>query len=176
MSVALSAELQSSPTPDDLNRTSIAIRRSFIVEKIERSRRSSKRLGFAHVDYGRLFIRDRNTLFAIARELNCTIEELLSPVEPTRESRIVWSDIVGASESILASVRALLEPIRSIVVDHGLGLNWRTIRRKYPDRMAWSLHDDHEAGMVQILQNRSSEVHLIATSDHQKFFVVKRQK
>jgi len=153
--------------------TAKALLRAFIVEQIERRRRPSGKLGFAQLDYGRLFVRDRWTLFAIARELGCTIEELIEPPVPASESRVVWGDLVEASDVVMGAARSLREPIRQVTLLRAAGLGWRKIQRALPGRASFSLAEDYVLGIERVAILAGRECRLLAFSEHPKFFVVK---
>lgn len=177
LNVAARREPQASPVLDDLLRqnaiTAQALLRAFIVETMERKRRVSSKLGFAQLDYGRLFIRDQWTLFAIARELGCTVEDLLEPPQPVSESRVVWSEIVTASESLMSAARSLRDPIKQVVLLHASGMSMRKIGRALPGRAPFSIAEDLAEGVRKIWILASHECRYIAFADHPKFIVVK---
>jgi hypothetical protein len=168
-----------SVSPDSTNETNEitarALLRAFVVESMERKRRATSKLGFAQLDYGRLFVRDRWTLFAIARELGCSVEDLLEPPQPANDHRIVWGDIVSASESLMSAARSLRDPIRQVVLLRACGLGWRKIGIALPGRTPFSLADDYEEGIRKIWILASHECRTLAFSDHPKFGVVKRR-
>jgi hypothetical protein len=153
--------------------TMIALLRAFVVETMERKRRASSKLGFAQLDYGRLFIRDQWTLFAIARELGCTVEELIAPIEPQRESRVAWSEIVDASESLMASVRSLRDPIKQVILLKASGMSMRKIAVALPGRASFSLAEDLEEGARKTWILASHEVRFLAHVEHPKFAITR---
>ena len=158
--VALSTETEY------LTLTAEAIRRSLILEQIERTRRSSAALGFAQINYGRLFIRDRWTLFVIARELNCPIEEILSAPDARPSTSTRWADVVDATEVILSSVRELIYSVRVVVVYRSEGRSWRAIVRALPDRALFSMTEDFACGCELVWRRAAPEVRLVASYDH----------
>jgi hypothetical protein len=152
-------ELTSSMTAD-------ALLRSFIVEQIERKTRPSAKLGFAQLDYGRLFVRDRWTLFAIAREIGCSVEDLLEPPQPSPESRVAWRDIVDASEKIMGAARSLPDQLKLVTLLRAGGLGWRKIGKALPGRALFSLADDYERGIRRIWVLAQREVRMMSGVDH----------
>lgn len=157
---------------EDLARASgVALRRAHLVEQIERGRRASGKLGFAHVDYGRLFQRDHWTMFAIARELGCSVEDLLPPPEPTRESRVAWSDLVVASELVLGEVRTANPSVRDVLALAARGMGMRQMLRLLPGRLSFSIAQDLAEGLAAIVARQSQSVLLLARSDHQTFLL-----
>jgi hypothetical protein len=152
---------------DLLRATGVALRLAVRVEQIERRRTDSRRLGFAQVDYGRLFVRDEWTLFSIARELGCTIADLLPPKETDRgESRATWSSLVEASERLLSVARGLPEPIRSIVLLSAVGLGLRRIAARLPGRALFSLAEDLARGVARVALLCERDVRLLSSSEH----------
>lgn len=170
-------EYVSSPPPDSTNETheitARGLLRAFIVESLERKRRHTAKLGFAQLDYGRLFVRDRWTLFAIARELGCSVEELMEPPQQSQESRVVWSQIIDASESLMSAARSLREPIRQIILLRASGMGLRKIGIALPGRAPFSLAEDFEEGIRKIWILVSHECRLLAFSDHPKFMIIR---
>lgn len=172
--ISVTSERQSADALRDL--ASRALLRAFLVEQIEGARGRTKKLGFAHVDYGRLFVRDQWTLFAIARELNCAVEDLLEPPQPAPESRVVWADVVDASEKIMACVRAMPEAVGRVTMLRASGMGWRKIGKALPGRALFSLSDDFVLGVDRVLRDHPREIRLLADSTHPKFIVVNRPK
>lgn len=170
-------EAASAVSPDSTHETNEitarALLRAFVVETIERKRRHTAKLGFAQLDYGRLFIRDKWTLFAIAREIGCSVEDLLEPPRPANDSQVTWTQIVDASESLMSAARSLREPIKRVVLLRACGMGWRNIGKALPGRTLFSLADDYEEGIRKIWILASHECRLIAFADHPKFIVVK---
>jgi hypothetical protein len=173
-------ELASSPVPppqrDELQNFDLAAQallRAFVVEQIEKTRTYTRKLGFAHLDYGRLFIRDKWTLFAIARELGCTVEDLLEPPQPAPESRVAWSEIAEASESLMAIARGLPPMMREVTLLRATGLGWRKIGKALPGRASFSLAQDYADGIALVWRRGERECRLLALNDHPKFIVVK---
>ncbi len=168
-------QLQAREAKADLeSAASVALRRAHRVVQTERRRGSSGRLGFSQIDYGRLFHRDQWTMFAIARELGCSVDDLLPPTEPTGESRVAWSDLVAASEAIFAVVQTMPDQRRSAIVLYSAGLGPRQILKRLPGRLAFSVAEDVAEGIGQIASRAESHVWTLARSDHKNFIVVKR--
>ncbi len=123
----------------------VGVRHAFIIERRESHKKAPTSLGFAQINYGRLFVRDRWTLFAIARELDCTIDDLLSPPETREGPR--WSELISASEAVLETVRTLPGHLRTLVLRRGEGFSWRRIQQEFPGRTTFSMKDDHGSGL-----------------------------
>lgn len=150
--------------------TELAVRRSFLLEKKESRRKTPPGLGFSQVNYGNLFVRDPWTLFAIARELDCKIEDILSPDDGKRIGP-KWSELIQASEDILENVRTLPLPLRHLVVLRGQGKTWRKIQRDHPGRIMFSMREDFARGMEIVLRKTPDQVIFLASFDN--FFVVR---
>lgn len=138
-------------TPQErLRSCDAALRLAVAVIQIEQARRPSARLGYTQINYGRLFIRDRWTLFSIARELGCTVADIVAP--PDEQSRTSdaprWNELVDAAESILAIVNARPAHVRQILVYRAGGLRWRQIEALLPGRVMFSIQEDYEAATL----------------------------
>lgn len=149
------------------------VRRAFLVEQKEGRNKIPPGLGFTQINYGRLFIRDRWVLFAIARELDCTIEEILESTDTKREGPR-WSEIVQASEEILEEVRTLPGPLRDLITLRGSGVSWKRVKAQFPGRLSFSLRDDHSAGMDTLLRRCFDHLNFLAS--YENFFVVKARE
>jgi hypothetical protein len=127
-----------------------ALRLAVAVIQIEQARRPSARLGYTQINYGRLFIRDRWTLFSIARELGCQVSEILSAPDDKRSSGDAprWSELVSAAESILSVVNARPAHVRMILVHRAGGKSWRQIEALLPGRVMFSIQEDYEAATL----------------------------
>lgn len=153
----------------DLRTAEVGIRHALIIEGKESRRKSPRGLGFASVNYGNLFVRDKWTLFAIARELDCSVEDILSPPEKREGPR--WSELIQASEDILGEVRTLPGPTKTLVLKRGEGLSWRKIQQEFPGRMMFSLREDHERGIQLVIRRARDHLNFLASFDN--FFVVR---
>lgn len=150
--------------------TELAVRRSFLLERKESRRKTPPGLGFSQVNYGNLFRRDKWTLFAIARELDCTIEELICP-DDGKTSGPKWSELIQASEDILEIVRALPFSLRHLVLLRAEGKTWRKIQRDNPGRLMFSMREDFDRGMDIVLRRAPDQVIFLASAEN--FFVVR---
>ena len=149
----------------------IAVKRSFQLEKKESRRKTPAGLGFAQVNYGNLFVRDKWTLFAIARELDCTIEDILEPKDSARVGPR-WNELISASERILDTVRSLPAHARHLVMARGIGHSWRRIQRDNPGRIFFSLRDDYQQGIEGIIHSVPEAIVYLASFDN--FTIVSR--
>ena len=147
----------------------VALRRAYLVEVRESRKKGDPRLGYSQINYGRLFVRDYWTLFAIARELDCKIEDLVAEPERPR-SGPRYSEIIQASEEILETVRTLPAIFRSVVECRGRGLSWRKIQLKCDGRIQSSLRDDYDRGMKLVGRASAGSLSFLASLDN--FFVV----
>ncbi len=150
--------------------TEIAVRRSFLLERKESRRKAPPGLGFSQVNYGNLFHRDKWTLFSIAVELGCSVEDLLSP-EDKKTLGPRWSELVQASEDILSAVRTLPLSLRHLVLLRAQGDSWRKIQRKNSGRIMFSMREDFDRAMDIILRRAPDQVIFLASCDN--FFVVR---
>jgi len=150
--------------------TELAVRRSFLLEKKDSRRKTPPGIGFSQVNYGNLFVRDYWTLFAIARELECSVEDLLSKDEG-KTSGPRWSELIQASEDILEIVRALPFPLRYLVLLRAEGKTWRKIQRDNPGRLMFSMKEDFVRGMDIVLRKAPDQVIFLASTEN--FFVVR---
>lgn len=148
----------------------VGVRRAFIIEGRESKKKAPPNLGFAQINYGRLFVRDYWTLFAIARELECSVSDLVSGTNEQR-SGPRWSELIQSSEEILETVRTLPHPSRQVVILRGSGLSWRKISAAHPDRDVRSMKDDHRDGIGTLLRFVHDHLNFLASAE--KFFVVK---
>ena len=155
----------------DTRQAEEALRLATIIEMADGRRRIGQNLGFALINYGRLYIRDKWTLFAIARELDCEVGDLLPRDDEKREKRLKWSELTRASEIILAKVRTLPAPLRSVAEARAKGEGWRKIARRWPDRVLWSMQEDF-ARVLEILLKESADSISFLTSD-ENIIVVK---
>lgn len=145
------------------------LRLAVLVEVADGKRSCRANLGYAQLNYGRLFIRDFWTLFALAREMECEIGDFL-PKEDRSQRRAQWDQLIRASEEVLAVVRSLPAPMKQVTEARSEGLSWRKIRRLFPDRMLFSMQDDFFQSL-QIIQARAKEsLHYLSTSEN--FIVV----
>lgn len=110
-------------------------------------------------------------MFAIARELGCSVEDLLPPPEPTRESRVAWSDLVVASELVLGEVRTANPSVRDVLALAARGMGMRQMLRLLPGRLSFSIAQDLAEGLAAIVARQSQSVLLLARSDHQTFLL-----
>lgn len=151
-------------TPDQerISNVERAIQIAALVIARESARRPSAKLGFAHVNYGRLFIRDRWTLFAIARELNCDVADLLSPPSPAADSGTRWSTISEAAERLFERVQALSSPVRAAMRLRAGGIAWSAVARATPGRVMFSLMEDTDQGYLILARECEDEVDLLA--------------
>ena len=133
------------------DKTDDAVRLAYVIEKADSRRRIGHSLGFALINYGRLFVRDYWTLFSIARELDCGVSDLVGK----EERRTKWDVLVRAAEEILAAVQALPAPLRMIVEERGSGHSWRRILRRHPDRLIFSMREDYDRAL-RVIQGRAS--------------------
>ncbi len=154
----------------ELRLAEVGVRHALLVEQRESRNRVPPQMGFAQVNYGNLFVRDRWTLFAIARELGCSVDEILEP-DPEKKSGPRWSEIAQASESVLEDVRALPAQIRDLVILRGSGISWRRIQHRYEGRLSFSLREDHSRGMSSLLRTCYDHLNFLASFDN--YFVVK---
>jgi hypothetical protein len=150
----------------------VGVRHAFILEKREGRRKTPAGLGFAAVNYGNLFVRDRWTLFAIARELDCKIEDILSPPETRNGPR--WSELITASEAILETVRSLPAHLKTLVVMRGEGVSWRKIQQEFPGRTTFSMREDHATGLRRVARDTYEHLNFLASFD--KFIVVRSRE
>jgi hypothetical protein len=144
----------------------LALRTAVLVINTEslRSPAGDAQLGFSAVNYGNLFIRDRWTLFAIARELNCSVDELISPPE-VRRSGPRWSELTRASEELLAEVQKLPQDMRLVLILRACGARWKQITAKLPGRVFFSIVDDADHGLAQLVLTCPSQVAMLASYD-----------
>jgi len=170
MYVRHSAESGSLERMTDSSTTELAVRRSFLLEKKESRKKTPPGLGFAQINYGNLFVRDPWTLFAIARELDCKIEDILSPDDGKRVGPR-WSELIQASEVVLDTVRSLPHHLRHLVVLRGQGKSWRKIHRENPGRLMFSMREDYDRGIQFVLRRAPDQVIFLASFDN--YFVVR---
>jgi hypothetical protein len=149
-----------------------ALRLATIVELADGRRRIGHNLGFALINYGRLFVRDYWTLFAIARELDCGVGDLVSPPDRA-EKRSKWDELTRASEAVLAVVRTLPDPLRWICERRASGQSWRKIARSRPDRLLFSMQDDYEESLGILLIRAGEPLSFLCSAEN--FIVVKRR-
>lgn len=147
--------------------TSDALVRALLIEQNESRRTASARLGFTQLNYGRLFIRDYWTLFAIAVELGCTIEELASPPERqiTNGSSVRFADLESAATRILDEVRQLPAPQREVLLLRASGLSLRQITTSLKGRSYHGIAEDLADGVVTIFRRCESEVKILAGAE-----------
>ena len=155
----------------DTRQAEEALRLATIIEMADGRRRIGQNLGFSLINYGRLFVRDYWTLFAIAREIDCEMSDLLPRDDEKRQKRLKWSELTRASEIILAKVRTLPAPLRSVAEARAKGEGWRKIARRWPDRVLWSMQEDF-ARVLEILLKESADSISFLTSN-ENIFVVK---
>lgn len=149
----------------------VGVRRAFLIEGRESRVKAPRSLGFAQINYGRLFVRDYWTLFAIARELDCSVTDLVEQDDHCR-SGPRWSEMIQSAEEILDCVRTLPDPPRSLVVMRGRGISWRKIQSLHPDRVTHSMKDDHRRGTDTLLRLVHDHLNFLASAEN--FFVVRR--
>lgn len=149
-----------------------AIRRAIMVETVERRKSGAAKLGFSAVNYGNLFIRDYWTLFAIARELECSISDLTPPVERRSSTGLRWADLVDASEKVMHEVRLLPVQTKDLLVWRAGGHAWAIIQKRLPGRVGFSLREDYASGVAHIGKRCAEQVRLFSNAEN--FFVAKR--
>lgn len=154
----------------DVKTAEIGVRRAVIIEKREGRRKIPAGLGFAQINYGRLFIRDYWTLFALARENDCKIEDFLP--KDSAHSGPRWSELITASETILEVVRALPDSRRILLLQRGSGLSWRKIQQRHPERVMFSMKEDYREGLLLVAKTSADSLNFLASFDN--FFVVKK--
>ena len=153
----------------DTRTAEVGIRHAVIIERREGRKKSPTGLGYAQINYGRLFVRDKWTLFSIARELDCSVEDILSP--PETRDRPRWSELIQASEDILGEDRTLPGPTMTLVLRRGEGVSWRKIQQEFSGRTTFSMKDDYERGLQQIKRVVRDSLNFLASFDN--FFVVR---
>jgi hypothetical protein len=141
-----------------------ALELAVIIMEAERRRRPSAALGFAQINYGRLFIRDYWTLFAIALELECTVADLLPSPEPA-EQRSLRADMTESAESILVEIRRLPSPLSAVVLLRAARVSWRKIYGKMQGRAQFSIRDDWAIGLKIISERCASECRFLCDND-----------
>lgn len=149
-----------------LHTTELALRTAILIINTESTRRPSADagLGYAQINYGRLFIRDRWTLFAIARELCCTVEDLIAPPEIRRGPR--WADLVSSAESLLAELQNLSEHVRVVLALRACGTSWKSVLSHLPGRVLFSLVEDADSGLRTLGARRQTEISLLSSYEH----------
>ena len=147
-----------------------ALRLATILELADGRRKIGQNLGFALINYGRLFLRDKWTLFAIARELDCEVGDLLPRVDQA-EKRLKWNELTRASEAILLVVRALPAPLRSVAEARARGDSWRKIKKSRPDRLLFSMQEDFGKVLEIVLAEAKDSVEFLTANEN--IFVVK---
>ena len=150
----------------DTRQAEEALRLATIIEMADGRRRIGQNLGFSLINYGRLFVRDYWTLFAIARELDCEVGDLLPRDEEKREKRLKWSELTRASEIILAKVRTLPAPLRSVAEARAKGEGWRKIARRWPNRVLWSMQEDFAAALEILLRSSSDSISFLTSNEN----------
>lgn len=150
-----------------------ALKLAVVVEKADGARRTGQSLGFALINYGRLFVRDYWTLFAIARELDCEIGEI-APRTDHAEKRQKWNELVRNSEVILVDVRALPLPLRSVAEARASGESWKKIAARYPGRLSWSMREDYELVLALLLRESHDAISFLASAEN--IFVVRERR
>ena len=135
---------------DRLRACDLALKLAILIISIEQKRRPSARLGFTQINYGRLFVRDRWTLFAIARELGCEVREILAPPEQRSTSDSPrWPELVSAAERVLAVVTQADARTREIIRHRAGGRSWNDLARLLPGRATFSIRDDYETAITR---------------------------
>jgi len=153
----------------DVRTAEVGVRHAFLLERREGKRKIPPGLGFAQINYGRLFVRDKWTLFAIARELDCTIEDILDTPETRTGPK--WSELITASEHIMETVRALPGPLKTFVMMRAEGISWRRIQQDFRGRTTFSMKDDHALGLTHVMRRSYDHLNFLASFD--KNFVVR---
>jgi hypothetical protein len=146
--------------------------RAYMIEELERRRGSNAPLGFSQVNYGRLFIRDFWTLFAIAVELECSIADLLPETERQSEGDVRYADLVCASEDVMRAIRLLPTHITTVVIARLRGDSWRAINLILPGRASFSLRDDLATGLRKTSDVCESQLRMLGEAD--AFFIAKK--
>jgi hypothetical protein len=154
-----------------MNQAEEALRLATIIEMADGRRRIGQNLGFALINYGRLFVRDYWTLFAIAREVDCDVSDLLPREDEKRVKRLKWSELTQVSEIILAKVRTLPAPLRSVAEARGKGDSWRKLCRRWPDRVPFSMKEDFGKVLEILLRDASDSISFLTSNEN--IFVVK---
>jgi len=154
-----------------MNQAEEALRLATIIEMADGRRRIGMNLGFSLINYGRLFVRDYWTLFAIAREVDCDVSDLLPRDDEKRQKRQKWSELTQASEEILAKVRTLPAPLRSVAEARAKGEGWRKIARRWPDRVLWSMQEDFARSLESLLRDCGDSISFLTSNEN--IFVVK---
>lgn len=149
--------------------TEECVRLAVMIERADGARKIGQNLGFAQINYGRLFVRDYWTLFALAREMDCQIGDL-APKDDKAERRQKWDALSRAAEEILQTVRSLPAPLRSVAEARGRGDSWRKIQRANPERLLFSLKDDHAQAMMVVKARSCESLKFVASAEN--FFVV----
>jgi hypothetical protein len=149
-----------------MNQAEEALRLATIIELADGRKRIGQNLGFSLINYGRLFVRDYWTLFAIAREIDCEMSDLLPRDDEKRQKRLKWSELTRASENILAKVRALPAPLRSVAEARGKGDSWRKICSRWPDRVPFSMKEDFGKVLEIVLREESDSVQFLTSNEN----------
>lgn len=157
----------------DLRSAEEALKLAILVEQADGARKTGQSLGFALINYGRLFVRDYWTLFSIAREMDCEIGELV-PKNDHADKRAKWDELVRHSEIVLTWVRSLPGPMRSVAEARGKGESWRKVQSRSPGRLSWSIKDDYRFALEMIVRNAPDSVSFLASAEN--FIVVKRRE
>ena len=149
-----------------MNQAEEALRLATIIEMADGRRRIGMNLGFSLINYGRLFVRDYWTLFAIAREVDCDVSDLLPRDDEKRQKRQKWSELTQASEDILAKVRTLPAPLRSVAEARAKGEGWRKIARRWPDRVLWSMQEDFAQALQIVLTSCGDSISFLTSNEN----------
>lgn len=135
---------------------------AILIVSAQQRRSPDSRLGFTQINYGRLFVRDPWTLFSIARELNCSVSELVSPPEQANGTR--WPALVDAAETLLSAVQAQPPHLRAPLLLRCATIPWTRVAALLPGRVKFSLQEDVATACAAILRTCGDEVDLLTSS------------
>jgi hypothetical protein len=123
-------------------------------------------LDFARFDWARHFQRDYWTMFGIARELDCSIDDLLRDEGRGfgQIERLERDMEIDAAHTIMERLRDLLPPVRAILLERARRRTWRQILKTRPERPPWSVMDDYRHGMRHLWHHAGPEMNLMVTT------------
>lgn len=126
---------------------------------VSTDRSMKPRLGFAPQPIFRYFTRnDYWTLFAIARENGCTVEEVRAEQGSSGGDRTAAEMRREAAYRLINHLNALSPPVAEVIRARATGVSWRKIGRILKGRVFTSVMDDFREGCRRLACTAEPEI------------------
>jgi len=109
--------------------------------------------GYAEPSYNKKYIRDYWTLFAVSRELDVPIGELIAAQRTDVGRRIERGHMREAAGEIATRVKRFPVPVREVLMLRTAGMSWVRICTALPGRVEWSVRDDWRSACRELFRD-----------------------